>query len=358
MSAQPTADRVRDEAATISLIVCTYKRPLQVARLLQTVSQQTRLPDEVLIIDGSPDRQTEETVAACRSDASAVRSDREPTLVYHRVDDRDRGLTRQRNFGIERAGGAIIAFLDDDTVLEPQYLEAIVDCFERHPEAAGVGGYISNEVEWTRTGTRTSSLDRFCWEGWERREDYRWRVRRVLGLAPACPPGSIPPSGHGRPVGFLPPDGNDYQVEFFMGGASAWRREVFDRRRFSLYFDGYGLYEDLDFCLRVSREHPLYVCTRARLEHHHAATGRPAAFQYGAMVVRNGWYVWRRRWATPAWADRLRWWTVTVLLTASRAWDSLRGPDRDHAALEALGRLWGIGLVLLNPPVRANADEC
>lgn len=350
MNDTPSAARVGDGPTTISVIICTYKRPAQVVSLLDTIRRQTMTPLEVLVIDGSPDAQTEQAMLPFRQS--------DGTVIYHKVSERDRGLTRQRNFGIARARGSVVAFLDDDTLLAADYLQSIADCFARHPEAAGVGGYISNEVEWKWTEKPGEpDLGRFCWHGWERREDYRWRVRKILGLAPASPPGRVPPSGHGRSVGFLPPDGSDYQVEFVMGGASAWRREVFERHRFSLYFDGYGLYEDLDFCLRVSREHPLYICTRARLEHHHAPASRPSAFRYGVMVVRNGWYVWRRRWSKPAWSDRLRWWAVTVLLLVSRVWDSLRGPNRD-AAIEVFGRIWGIGLVLWNPPLGVNADEC
>jgi hypothetical protein len=38
----------------------------------------------------------------------------------------------------------------------------------------------------------------------------------------------------------------------------------------------------------------LYLNTAAQLDHYHDA-GRPNQYQYGRMVVRNGWYVWRTK---------------------------------------------------------------
>jgi GT2 family glycosyltransferase len=55
------------------------------------------------------------------------------------------------------------------------------------------------------------------------------------------------------------------------------------------------LYEDTDFTLRVSKTGKLYLNTTAKLNHHHDASGRPNQYQYGKMVVRNGWYVWRTK---------------------------------------------------------------
>lgn len=321
------------------MIVCTYRRPESLLRLLGALRVQTRPPDELLIVDGSPDAETEEAVRSLGAF---------PGLAYFRVPPEHRGLTRQRNFGIERVQGAAIAFLDDDTVPAPDYCAEILACFDRHPEASGVGGFATEEVAWTRgEGDGRAPLSTFRYAGWQRREDFRWRLRRMLGLAGSLPPGRIPPFGHGRPVGFVPPDGEDHPVESLLGCAMAWRRRVFESLRFSRYFEGYGLYEDLDFCIRAAALGPIWLCTRARVRHDHAPAGRPAAFRYGVMVVRNGWFVWRRRWPEPGAADRLRWWATTLLLAAARL---AGGSDRRAALLETLGRLSALPGLLVNPP--------
>lgn len=324
----------------LSLIVCTWRRPAAVRRLLEALGGQIRPPDEVLVVDASPPAETETEAVAAEARLSG--------LAYHRVPQEERGLTRQRNWGIARARGDVIAFLDDDTVPEPGYFAEVLAGFERHPDAVGVGGYISNEVDWRLA--QTGGLGVYRSGDWERREDYRWRLRRLLGLESPFPAGWMPPSGHPRATGFVPPDGEDHRVEFFMGGAAAWTRGLLERVRFSPWFEGYGLYEDLDFCLRAGRLGSLWLCTRARVAHLHDAPGRPNRFRYGQMVVRNGWRVWRLRWPGPGWPDRGRWWATTGLLALCRLGDAARGPEREAALTEVLGRLWGMARTLVVPP--------
>lgn len=336
----------------LTLIVCTYRRAAEVGRLLQAIGQQTRMPDETLIVDGSPDGETEKVVADFRVENGI------PDLHYHRVPPEERGLTRQRNYGIARADGEVIAFLDDDTVPEADYFAETLACFERHPETVGVGGFITNEVEWRKVDERKSSSSAiFKWGKWERREAYRWRLRKLFGLTDDLAPGLMPEAGHGRPTGYLPPDGGDHRVEFLIGCSFAWRREVFRKHQFSRYFEGYSLYEDLDFCVRASRDAPLYFCTRARLAHHHAPGGRPGQFHYGEMVVRNGWLVWRRRWAEPSRAARVRWWATTMLLTVCQFGDAVRGPARAASFAEACGRIYGMATLLWKLPEDAAQSQ-
>ncbi len=330
----------------LSLIICTYRRAREVQNLLGALGAQTRAPDETIVVDASPDGETEKVVRAfCAKQVV-------PNLRYFKAPPEQRGLTRQRNYGIARAAGEVVAFLDDDTIPEPDYFAATLDCFERHPEAVAVGGYITNEVEWQRANGHAHAPGGavYKWGAWERREAVRWRLRESFGLASELPPGWMPPAGHGRPIGYLPPDGEDHRVEFLMGCSFAWRREVFTRRRFSTYFAGYGLYEDMDFCVGAAQDGALYLCTRARLAHHHAPAGRPNQFRYGEMVVRNGWLVWRKRWPQPPLRERVRWWSTTVLLWLCQLGDAVRGPQRAQALTEACGRACGMASVLWNSP--------
>lgn len=76
----------------LTLLICTYKRPKPIVTLLDSVKRQSSYPDEILVIDGSPDDQTE----------TALRSKKYQNLTYYKVDEANRGLTRQRNFGIQK----------------------------------------------------------------------------------------------------------------------------------------------------------------------------------------------------------------------------------------------------------------
>jgi GT2 family glycosyltransferase len=151
-------------------------------------------------------------------------------------------------------------------------------------------------------------------------------------------------------VGFLPPSGKTYEVEMLMGGVSSFRKKVFDSLHFSTYFEGYGLYEDADFTLRVAKIGKLYLNTAAQLHHYHDASGRPNQYRYGKMVVRNGWYVWRTKNPNPEFNDYFKWHAITLLLTGIRYSNVLTTSNKKEALTEALGRTIGWWSLCFNKP--------
>ncbi len=317
-----------------SLIICTYKRPQALLTLLQSVKLQTLYPDAILIVDGSPDDFTE----------AMLTQHSFPNLKYFKVAESERGLTKQRNYGLARVSedSEVVCFLDDDTVLAPTYFEVIIRTYQDYPEALGVGGYITNEVIWQQVGVNyVARVNEFYYDGWKRKESSRFVWRKKLGLDSDVPPGCSPAFSHGRSVGFLPPSGKTYRVEQLMGGVSSFRKTVFESFQFSAYFEGYGLYEDADFTLRVSKAGKLYLNTAAQLEHHHDAAGRPNQYAYGKMVVRNGWYVWRVKNPKPSFKAQLKWHAITLLLTAIRGTNVISTSKRKEAFTETLGRVVG-----------------
>jgi hypothetical protein len=99
----------------------------------------------------------------------------------------------------------------------------------------------------------SAKSNEYYFDGWTRNDGSRFILRKKLGLDSDCPPGYSSLYSHGRSVGFLPPSGKIYEVELLMGGVSSYRKEVFEKQQFSNYFEGYGLYEDADFALRVAK---------------------------------------------------------------------------------------------------------
>ncbi len=326
-----------------SLIICTYKRPKALLTLLESVELQSLYPNEIIIVDGSPDEATSEMLHQNHFDH----------LVYFKVNPEDRGLTKQRNYGIARVSetSEVICFLDDDTVLSIDYFEEIIKTYAIHPEALGVGGYITNEMEWQYVGTEyVPKLNEFYFDGYKRVDGARFVWRKKLGLDSDMPPGYSPEFSHGRSVGFLPPSGKVYPVEQLMGGVASFRKSVFEEFQFSTYFEGYGLYEDADFTLRVSKVGTLYLNTAAKLEHHHDAAGRPNQYQYGKMVVRNGWYVWRVKNPNPSLKAKFKWHIISLLLAVIRGTNVVTTSKKKEAFTEFMGRIMGWFSLFFNPP--------
>jgi GT2 family glycosyltransferase len=326
-----------------SLIICTYMRPEPLLQLLQSVQEQSVYPNEILIIDGSTNVET----------GIVLKENRFEELKYFMVPAEFRGLTKQRNYGIERVRNdmEIVCFLDDDTVLEKDYFEQILKAYKIYPEALGVGGYIINESECEFVGyDYKPRLDEYFFDGWKRKDGSRFILRKKLGLDSNCLPGFSPLFSHGRSVGFLPPSGKTYEVEMLMGGVSSFRKNVFETLLFSTYFEGYGLYEDADFTLRVAKKGKLYINTAANLHHYHNASGRPNKYNYGKMVVRNGWYVWRIKNPKPKVDAKLKWHSITILLILIRYSNIFKTNKRKEAFTEATGRTVGWFSLLFNKP--------
>lgn len=318
-------------------------RPQPLLQLLQTVREQTLYPDEILIVDGSTNDETE----------LILKENQFANLHYFLVPTASRGLTRQRNYGIERVGNTmeVVCFLDDDTVLEKDYFEQLLKTYEIYPEALGVGGYIVNESECEFVGDDYQAKpEEYFFDGWKRKEGSRFIMRKKLGLDSDCPPGFSPAFSHSRSVGFLPPSNKIYAVEQFMGGVSSFRKSVFRTLKFSNYFEGYGLYEDADFTLRVSKTGKLFVNTAAKLNHYHNSSGRPNQYQYGKMVVRNGWYIWRIKNPKPVLKDKLKWHSITILLTLIRFSNIFNTSKRAEAFTESMGRTIGWWSLIWNKP--------
>lgn len=324
-----------------SLIICTYMRSDALLHLLNSVNTQSLYPNEILIIDGSIDDRTK----------SLIEKNRFKNLKYFKVGTIDRGLTKQRNYGINLVDENynIVCFLDDDIVLTSSYFKNLIETYSLYPEALAVGGYITNEVEWVKI-SGVESNDKFYYDGWMRSEPSRFKMRSKFGLLPDVSPGFLPTFAHGRSIGFLPPSGKVYQVEQIMGGVSSYKREVFSTLSFSTYFEGYGLYEDADFSLRLAKKGKLYVNTNAMLSHYHDGSGRPNKYKYGKMVIRNGWYVWRVKYPKPDLKARFKWYVTAFLLTLIRFTNVITSNKKKEALTESIGRVIGWFSLLINRP--------
>ncbi len=326
----------------ISVVICTYKRADSLKILLENLEHQSLSAGEVLIIDGSPDDETAKMINSLHSSLP---------LTYFLVPPEHRGLTRQRNFGILKVNPAtdVVCFLDDDVVLDDQYLKILQETFTQNPDCVGASGYLTNGRTWeVYDPARHNGLKWFVLDGFALELGQRNYVRRALGLFPDVPPGFIPPYGHGYDV--VPPSGKSYEADHIIGCNMSFRYSVFKTLRFSDYFIGYGLYEDCDFSYRTTRFGKLLVNTRLKLEHHLAPSGRPDTFKYGKMVTRNGWFVWRTKYKNPGLFNILKWYTISVLFALL-----LIKSFRQKAAVhEFAGRVAGLFSVMFNAPKLEN----
>ena len=99
-----TADR-----PMISVVVCTRNRPQSLLATLRSLTAMSYRPFEVVVVDNAPSSEaTREAVLAEYGGDPRVRYVREPRP----------GLSCARNRGIEEAAADIVAFTDDDVIVD------------------------------------------------------------------------------------------------------------------------------------------------------------------------------------------------------------------------------------------------
>lgn len=119
----------------ITVILCTFNRSQSLRMALSSLAAQA-LPDsigwEVLVIDNNSRDKTHEVVDEfCRRCPDRFRYLFEP----------EPGKSHALNAGIREARGDIVAFMDDDVIVEPTWLENLTAPL-RNGDWAGVGGRI------------------------------------------------------------------------------------------------------------------------------------------------------------------------------------------------------------------------
>lgn len=105
----------------VSVVICTKDRPKMLQRCLESVLGSTEGPIEILVVDQSTDGRTAEVV----EDVSAASHLPVRYLHLNSV-----GHTRARNVGLQACRGRIVAFTDDDCIVHPGWIGAIVREFD------------------------------------------------------------------------------------------------------------------------------------------------------------------------------------------------------------------------------------
>jgi glycosyltransferase involved in cell wall biosynthesis len=106
----------------VSVIIPTYNRSAIMKRAIDSVLAQTFTDFEMIIVDDGSDDDVKSVVD--------VYCDERIRYIRH---EKNCGLSRARNTGIENARGFYVAFLDDDDEWLPRKLELQLDHLSRRP---------------------------------------------------------------------------------------------------------------------------------------------------------------------------------------------------------------------------------
>lgn len=247
----------------VTAVIPTKNRPDDLARAVTSVCAQSRRPDELLIIDQSPDEVSHRRV----SDTLAAGGGALNVIYVH--DPAIPGLVAAKKAAVARTRGDIVCFLEDDVVLESDYLRSIERSFIRDPQMMGCCGVVTNLPPLPPFYV---SLFRVFHRG-------IFHDARV-GV-------------HGAPQSAASPL---IKSNYLSGGLSAYRREVFDAIAFDVNNDFFML-EDVDFSTRAAQRfgERFYINTDARLEHRMSPANRAVLAPRQRRKVREFFVFYKKR---------------------------------------------------------------
>ena len=226
---------------TFSFVIPTKNRPIELATVFDAILAQSRLPEQVIIIDQSSQDNVIKEQLSPQAKKENIRLD-----YIH--DERINGLVQAKATSIQYNQCDYISFFDDDIVHEPNYLKAIEESIIAHPEMIGLNGVILNAP---KEGLLKRLIFRFTHFGLYK--DNRQSVLRSIKE------GTIQPQS----------------VDTLSGGLSTWKKEVFDNVAFDTK-NKFHSYEDKEFSIRIERAFPkqMFIVPQAKLYHYHADGNR------------------------------------------------------------------------------------
>lgn len=234
----------------ISAIVPTIGRPKSVDHLLRSLVAQSHKLDEVIVADASNGSKVRRV---CEDPQWAAAG-----LPVRRVVVRPPNAVQQRKEAIAIAHGSHLLLLDDDVVLEPGCVEAMVDLIVQ-PGIVAVMADFSNQL----------------WSGptvlW------RWYLRYVKRMDEGAWQGKV--IGPLLRFGYRPSPPRPMPMEWLGAGNSLVRRDAYEQAGgFSDFFlHRCTMNEDVDLGLKLDRIGRIMLCPSARMAHMQAPAGRVAA---------------------------------------------------------------------------------
>jgi len=221
---------------TISLIIPTRNRPADLVETAEATFNQTRLPDELIVVDQS-------TSGNCGLQLKEMVASQPAMRLIYIWDRAIAGLPMARNAGFAASSGDLVCYLDDDITPAPDYLAQVERGFADFPSWSGLCGRFTDDQ--SISSARRLSRAAF------RRGFFRDDRARLATMR--------------KPV----------ELRLICGGAACFRREVLREFRFDEALTGYALGEDLEFCIRAGRRFRFGGYPAARWHHRRSLVGRP-----------------------------------------------------------------------------------
>ncbi len=237
----------------VSIIVATRDRPSYLRDLLHSLSRLTYSQFEVVVVDDASDARSENVRVIAEAECNLA--------VRLEVNAQARGTVSSMNHGATIAHGKVLAFTDDDSIVDPKWLTQLVAGYTT-TQVGGVGGRVI-PVENDRVRPRA--------------------LRKDLRIGRVDEDGTVTSN-------FDLPSEGVLEVDHLAGPNMSFRREVFEcLGGFDERYIGNGYRFETDWGVQVHRAgFTLFFDPHAVVLHRRAPTG-------GNRVRTEEWFYWYAR---------------------------------------------------------------
>lgn len=226
---------------TFSIVIPTKNRPKRLIAVFESILNQKKIPEQIIIIDQSDDDKVNKSIF--------FKLIKKFKLILHYIHDKKiNGLVEAKHMSISLNTCNYVTFLDDDIILEKNYLYEIENSLKKSPDMIGLNGFIKNYPKVSLTKRLIFRITHFG----------IFRDNR-MSIISSIKPDSINPK----------------KVDVLSGGLSTWRRDVLDSVPFDIK-NGFHAYEDKEFSMRVFKKFSksFFIIPLAKLNHYHSEVNR------------------------------------------------------------------------------------
>lgn len=258
--------------ARIAVVIATAGRKHEPLRLINSLSLQTYPPDQIIIVAGDDVFKPE--------DVPPISSQ----VIFLQVTPP--GLPKQRNLGASKSTADLLLFVDDDFVLDADYLRVMEQEFANNPRMVAAGGQ-------TLGVGKPRLLVRI--------------VQRFFGLTRLANKSYLQKTGFPALAYSM---AGKQQATVLSGSNMMVHRDAWEKTMFDENLTGYAWMEDDDFTYRAGKLGEMWEIPEAKGEHRAVAgrRGRRDVRQEARLRARNHRYLHRKLLGNSVWLRICRLW--------------------------------------------------
>lgn len=268
---------------TLDVVIVTRNRAQVLDLSIPLLLEQSRKPNTIIIVDSSDDPEIVANVVKNYSATSDI------PIKFIRS---SAGTALQRNIALRHVTSDIVMFPDDDSLLLPGALEAIMRIYEADVDER-IGGVCGREVleapdavlSVARKSYEMTRLDRLK----QKVARQRFLLERRFCPDPLTVHGRSRCNAHGTPDWLS--GQNAVPVEFMAGFRMSFRTRLIAEHGFDEALGRYALFEDVDASFSIMKNYLVVAAWDARIFHYRSPERRDAGMILGVMQILNRAYV-------------------------------------------------------------------